>query len=236
MQPVILQMHFTSGTTDATRALIRFRDSNDKGFLKNKQAPKKLWEQFIKEHNLEGMVTPLQAAKKWDNLKQRYKELKTPKTGSGTDGGEETAASWVYFEDMHAVLGGRPSIDPPLLVASASSEEDPTTLLLDMVEGPSSSASASTSAASASAASASAASTSAASASAASSSASVQSTSATRSEESPPTPSPRKKKRKSNPTLDFLKAESEREQRRHEESEAKTDRFLDLFERMVDKM
>lgn len=57
-------------------------------------------------------------------------ELKTPKTGSGTDGGEETAASWQYYQDMHEVLGGRPSIDPPLLVASFSPEEDPTSLLL----------------------------------------------------------------------------------------------------------
>ncbi|KAJ8349655.1 hypothetical protein SKAU_G00247850 [Synaphobranchus kaupii] len=87
-------------------------------------------------------------------------ELKNPKTGSGTDGGEETAATWQYYQDMHEVLGGRPSIDPPLLVTSFT-PDDPTTILL---------------------------------------------------------------------------AESEREQRRHEESEAKTERFLRLFEQMVEKI
>lgn len=50
----------------------------------------------------------------------------------------------------------------------------------------------------------------------------------------PPGPYPRKKK--INPALDFLKEESGKEQQRHEESEAKTDRFLTLFEKMVDKM
>lgn len=49
---------------------------------------------------------------------------------------------------------------------------------------------------------------------------------------SPPTPSPSKKKRKkSNVILDFLREEGEKEQRRHEESEEKTERFLVLFAR-----
>ncbi|CAL8311117.1 unnamed protein product [Gadus morhua 'NCC'] len=69
---------------------------------------------------------PQQASKKWENLKKRYKDLKSPKTGSGTDEGEVTAASWQFYDDMHEVLGSRPSIDPVVIVASFS--EDPTTL------------------------------------------------------------------------------------------------------------
>uniref|UniRef100_A0AAV2MHE6 MADF domain-containing protein n=1 Tax=Knipowitschia caucasica TaxID=637954 RepID=A0AAV2MHE6_KNICA len=51
------------------------------------------------------------------------------------------------------------------------------------------------------------------------------------------TPTPRKRKRTdSQRILDFLQAESDKEQRRHEESEEKTLRFLSLFERMVEKL
>ncbi len=48
---------------------------------------------------------------------------------------------------------------------------------------------------------------------------------------SPPTPSPKKRRKKKNPILDFLTEESNKE-----ESEAKTERFLGLFEKMVDKL
>ncbi|KAK2905472.1 hypothetical protein QQF64_033919 [Cirrhinus molitorella] len=161
---------------------------------------------------LKGRVTGQQASKKWENLKQRYKDLRTPKTGSGTDSEEVTAATWQFYEDMHEVLGARPSLGPPVVVASFY--EDPTPILMDMVE-PSSPASTSAP-------------------SPASSSLSEPSTSAMA---SLPTPSPKKKKKKkSNPILDFLTGESKKEQRRHEENEAKTERFLCLFENMVDRL
>ncbi|XP_078018913.1 uncharacterized protein LOC144458933 isoform X2 [Epinephelus lanceolatus] len=138
------------------------------------------------------------------------KDLKNPKTGSGTDGGEST---WKYFQEMHEVLGGRPSIDPPLVVASFTAEGDPTAILEEIVGGPST------------------ATTTAADGLSTSDAGPPTTTSA-----SPPTPSPKKKKKKNNPVVDFLKNESEREQKRNKESEAKTERFLCLFEKMVDKM
>ncbi len=57
-----------------------------------------------------------------------FQELRTPKTGSGTDSGEVTAATWQFYEDMHEVLGARPSLDPPVVVASFY--EDPTPILM----------------------------------------------------------------------------------------------------------
>ena len=54
-------------------------------------------------------------------------DLKTPKTGSGTDSGKVTAAMWIFCEDVHAVLGARPLVQPPGLVASY---EDPTQILM----------------------------------------------------------------------------------------------------------
>lgn len=58
-----------------------------------------------------------------------FQNLRTPRSGSGTDAGETTAATWQYFEAKHEVLGARPSVDPPVVVASFV-EEDPTTVLM----------------------------------------------------------------------------------------------------------
>ncbi|CAL8274768.1 unnamed protein product [Gadus morhua 'NCC'] len=181
---------------------------------------------------LVGMISGQQAAKKWENLKQRYRELRTPKTGSGTDRGEVTAANGQFFEDMHEVMGDRPAMDPPVVVASFS--EDPTQLLMEMVEPPL--------APSTSAASLSAASTSAASTSAPSPPAAITSAASPPAATGSPSPSPRKNNN-NNPVLEFLVEESakeerrnEEEKRRHTESQEKTDRLLSLFEKMVDKM
>ena len=55
--------------------------------------------------------------------------------------------------------------------------------------------------------------------------------------QAPTTPSPRKRaRRNNNAVLDFFKQESLNEQKRHEETEAKTERFLGLFEKFVEKM
>lgn len=56
-----------------------------------------------------------------------------PKTGSGTSDGEQTASNWKFYEDMHTVLGGRPSIDPPVVVASYTPDLDPDPIPLLLV-------------------------------------------------------------------------------------------------------
>ncbi|XP_077091374.1 uncharacterized protein LOC143742407 [Siphateles boraxobius] len=56
--------------------------------------------------------------KKWENLKQKYKDLKCPQTGVSTEDGGATAASWKWYTAMDEAIGGRPSITPPALVAS----------------------------------------------------------------------------------------------------------------------
>ncbi|KAE8287400.1 hypothetical protein D5F01_LYC13440 [Larimichthys crocea] len=112
-----------------TRRLIRFRADNEPRFLKSKASAKQQWQALISELELEGKVSSQQVSKKWENLKKRYKELKTGKFGAGTDAGEVTATNWQYYEDMHEVLGVRPCMDPPLLVDAGAEEEDiPTTM------------------------------------------------------------------------------------------------------------
>lgn len=48
-----------------------------------------------------------------------FKELKAPRTGVSTEGGEATAANWKWFVVMDEVMGQRPSITPPNLISSA---------------------------------------------------------------------------------------------------------------------
>ncbi|KAF3844219.1 hypothetical protein F7725_013560 [Dissostichus mawsoni] len=71
----------------------------------------------MEEMGLQGKVTPLQAKKKWDNLKKKYKDCKYPGSGEGVSG-KPTAASWPWFVQMDEVLGQRPSIRPPVLISS----------------------------------------------------------------------------------------------------------------------
>ncbi|TKS69443.1 hypothetical protein D9C73_003507 [Collichthys lucidus] len=127
-----MTVYFT-GSQAQTRRLIRFRADNEPRFLKSKASAKQQWQALISELELEGKVSSQQVSKKWENLKKRYKELKTGKSGAGTDAGEVTATNWQYYKDMHEVLGARPCIDPPLLVDAGAEEEDiPTTM--DTVE------------------------------------------------------------------------------------------------------
>ena len=57
-----------------------------------------------------------------------FQDLRTSKTGSGTESGEVTVATWQYYDLMHEVLGARPAIDPPVLVSSI--QEDPMVILM----------------------------------------------------------------------------------------------------------
>ncbi|XP_034005502.1 uncharacterized protein LOC117497626 [Trematomus bernacchii] len=105
--------------TDAeTLALINARVKMEHLFSGKRNAAKSGWEQVVKEMGLEGQVTGPHASNKWDNLITEYKELKDPPTGTRTDRGEASAATWPWFEAMHEAIGGWPSIQPPTLVAS----------------------------------------------------------------------------------------------------------------------
>ncbi|GAA6225132.1 uncharacterized protein LOC122971204 [Lates japonicus] len=74
---------------------------------------------FIKDQGLEGKVEAGWVKKKWENLEQKYKELKAPRTGVSTEGGEATAANWKWFDAMDEVMGQRPLITPPNLITSS---------------------------------------------------------------------------------------------------------------------
>ncbi|CAL8238124.1 unnamed protein product, partial [Merluccius merluccius] len=76
---------------------------------------------FLEERGLVGRVTTTYLKKKWENLKQKYKDLKDPPTGLSTEGGKATAASWKWFDLMHEAIGDRPSVTPPVVIATRAS-------------------------------------------------------------------------------------------------------------------
>ncbi|KAE8281734.1 hypothetical protein D5F01_LYC07367 [Larimichthys crocea] len=112
-------------TDDDVAGLIRLRKTNDRLFSGKRFASAAGWEAILKEMGLTGVVTPARAGKKWENLKKTYKELRKPPTGSGTESGESTARDWKWFSLMDEAIGGRPSIRPPCLIASAWGETPP---------------------------------------------------------------------------------------------------------------
>ncbi|XP_050960172.1 luc7-like protein 3 [Labeo rohita] len=106
-------------TDEHTRLLIRWRAANEALFTRRRNAAVKGFEAFVEEQGLQGRVTAAFVKKKWENLKQKYKELKCPPTGVSTEDGEPTAASWKWYSAMDEAIGGRPSITPPALIASS---------------------------------------------------------------------------------------------------------------------
>ncbi|XP_028327858.1 stress response protein nst1-like isoform X1 [Gouania willdenowi] len=91
-------------TEEDTCRLIIWRSQNEYLFTGRRNAAQKGFETFIKDHHLEGKVEAGWAKKKWENLKQKYKELKAPRTEVSTEGGETTAATWKWFDAMDEVM------------------------------------------------------------------------------------------------------------------------------------
>ncbi|CAL8369751.1 unnamed protein product [Arctogadus glacialis] len=75
---------------------------------------------FLEERGLLGRVTAPFLKRKWENLKQKYKDLKNTQTSVSTEGGETTAASWKWFDLMHEAIGDRLSMTPPVLIATCA--------------------------------------------------------------------------------------------------------------------
>ncbi|CAM4571338.1 unnamed protein product [Leuciscus chuanchicus] len=107
-----------TGTDEHTHLLIRWRVAHEALFTGKRNAAIKGFESFVVEQDLQGRVTAAFVKKKWENLKQKYKDLKCTQTGVSTEDGGATAASWKWYAAMDEAIGGRPSITPPALVAS----------------------------------------------------------------------------------------------------------------------
>ncbi|KAK0139040.1 hypothetical protein N1851_024395 [Merluccius polli] len=99
--------------------MIKMRCQNEILFTGAKHSATVGWRIILEKMGLGRKVQPHQAKKKWDNLKKKKKkeDCKYPGTGEGTSG-KPTAANWPWFVLMDEALGQRPSIAPPVLIAS----------------------------------------------------------------------------------------------------------------------
>ncbi|KAJ0003891.1 hypothetical protein NQD34_010105 [Periophthalmus magnuspinnatus] len=102
---------------EQTVEFIRLRGENGHLFTGAKHSVSAAWRKILWELGLEGKVTHLQAKKKWENLQKKYKECKYPSSGEGA-AMKATAETWPWFAHMDEVLRQRPSINPPVLIAS----------------------------------------------------------------------------------------------------------------------
>uniref|UniRef100_A0A8C6TAS2 Myb/SANT-like DNA-binding domain-containing protein n=1 Tax=Neogobius melanostomus TaxID=47308 RepID=A0A8C6TAS2_9GOBI len=122
-------MWMISVTEDDTRRLIELRAANEALFTGKRNTVKPAWrgivkEAILRELGLQGKISTVQLAKKWDNLKRRYKDLRFPPVGmeSSVD-----PSSWPWFSLMHDAMEGRLSHSAPLLdpVTCDNEPDDP---------------------------------------------------------------------------------------------------------------
>uniref|UniRef100_A0A672YS53 Myb/SANT-like DNA-binding domain-containing protein n=1 Tax=Sphaeramia orbicularis TaxID=375764 RepID=A0A672YS53_9TELE len=108
-------------TDQDTRKMIKLRAANEALFTGRRNAAKAAWKAILKELGLQGKVSTYQMAKKWDNLKRRYKDLKYPPVGmeSVADG----ASSWPWFHLMNEAMEGRLVNSAPLLTPVTQDDE-----------------------------------------------------------------------------------------------------------------
>ncbi|XP_039466114.1 uncharacterized protein LOC120439317 isoform X2 [Oreochromis aureus] len=91
-------------TKEQTADFIKTRGENDHLFTGVKNSATVGWRTVLEKLGLQGKVTPLQAKKKWDNLKKRYKDCKCPGSGPSTAVGDQSER-----EDETDEEGGQPA-------------------------------------------------------------------------------------------------------------------------------
>ncbi|XP_072539029.1 uncharacterized protein [Salminus brasiliensis] len=73
--------------------------------------------QFVKEKELEGKVAPAWVKKKWENLRQKYKDIKSL---SLLGGGDTSTAPWKWYAIMDQALGDEITVTPSILTSPSS--------------------------------------------------------------------------------------------------------------------
>ncbi|XP_046408699.1 uncharacterized protein LOC124173206 isoform X1 [Ischnura elegans] len=66
-----------------------------------------------------GFTGPYTSLKKrWENLFEKYKKCKYPRSGLGMEGGDKGPLSWKFYVPMDEVLGSRYNVAPVLILDS----------------------------------------------------------------------------------------------------------------------
>uniref|UniRef100_A0A3B4BV73 Uncharacterized protein n=1 Tax=Pygocentrus nattereri TaxID=42514 RepID=A0A3B4BV73_PYGNA len=113
-----------AGTDANTADLIVWRVSNSNLFTGKRNTALRAFEQFVKEKDLEGKVTPAWVKKKWENLRQKYKDIKS----LSMLGGDPCSSQWKWYSIMDQALSGEITIThfaSPVLVSSSGQEAPP---------------------------------------------------------------------------------------------------------------
>ncbi|CAL8360521.1 unnamed protein product [Lota lota] len=108
-------------TEEDTRRLIELRAANESLFTGRRNTAKPAWRGIVKEMGLTGKITPDQVAKKWDNLKTKFKDLKYPPRGVES---QLSPSSWPWYQMMSEALEGRLGGHAPRVVPLWASDED----------------------------------------------------------------------------------------------------------------
>ncbi|CAL8349421.1 unnamed protein product [Boreogadus saida] len=95
-------------TDEDTRHLIAWRAANTSRA-----------QYVLKTRGWGGKISTQQVKRKWENLTAKYKDLRKPQSGVGTEDGKATAASWNWYSEMDGILGQKPSISPPVVISSS---------------------------------------------------------------------------------------------------------------------
>ncbi|KAI4895545.1 hypothetical protein NFI96_022527 [Prochilodus magdalenae] len=108
-------------TEEDIKNLIRLRTTNTALFTRRRNAAKTAWSAIIRELGLEDKVTVDQIAKKWENLKMKYKEIKFPPPGM-----EEAARTshWRWYKMLDEALKDEITETNYRSMTSSISDED----------------------------------------------------------------------------------------------------------------
>ncbi|KAF5892515.1 uncharacterized protein DAT39_017757 [Clarias magur] len=108
-------------TDEDIKNLIRLRTTNSLLFTRKRNAAKAAWSAIIRELGLDDKVTVEQIAKKWENLKLKYKEIKYPPPGM-----EAVARSsqWRWFKLLDEALKDEFTPDGSFHSMASSTDED----------------------------------------------------------------------------------------------------------------
>ncbi|XP_034047074.1 uncharacterized protein LOC117528550 [Thalassophryne amazonica] len=104
---------------ELTAEFIKLRAESEHLFTGARFSARMGWRTILQKMGLQKKVTPLQAKKKWDNLKKKYKDCKYPEAGEGV-AGKPNAATWPWFSLMDEMLG--PFTTPPLKIITISDD------------------------------------------------------------------------------------------------------------------
>ncbi|XP_076152761.1 uncharacterized protein LOC143136130 [Alosa pseudoharengus] len=103
-----------------TRQFIKLRVSNKKLFTGQKHSAKLAWRAILKEMGLHRKLSSVQAKKKWDNLQNKYKDLKNPPPGVTV-----IPSTWRWFSVMDDAMEGRlDNSAPEVSIASIAASRD----------------------------------------------------------------------------------------------------------------